>query len=88
VAVSCGVGQRCGLDPELLWLWHRPAAPIRLCTVGKGSDIVTAAAWVTAVAWVPSLVQEIQHAIGAAKGKKKKKKDYGWNLIHTHVSSL
>ena len=29
-AVSCGVGRRCGLDPALLWLWHRPAvtAPI------------------------------------------------------------
>ena len=31
VAVSCGVGHRCGSDPELLWLWCRPAAvaPIR-----------------------------------------------------------
>ena len=31
VAVSCGVGHRCGLDPSLLWLWHRLAAtaPIR-----------------------------------------------------------
>jgi len=29
--VSCGVGRRCGSDPELLWLWHRPVAtaPIR-----------------------------------------------------------
>ena len=29
--MSCGVGYRCGLDPALLWLWHRPAAtaPIR-----------------------------------------------------------
>ena len=29
--MSCGVGCRCGLDPELLWLWHRPVAtaPIR-----------------------------------------------------------
>ena len=26
VAVSCGVGHRCGSDPVLLWLWHRPAA--------------------------------------------------------------
>ena len=26
VAMSCGVGHRCGLDPALLWLWHRPAA--------------------------------------------------------------
>ena len=30
--MSCGVGCRGGLDPALLWLWHRPAAtaPIRL----------------------------------------------------------
>ena len=30
-AVSCGVGHRRGLDPELLWLWCRPpsAAPIQ-----------------------------------------------------------
>ena len=29
--MSCGVGRRRGLDPTLLWLWHRPAAiaPIR-----------------------------------------------------------
>ena len=28
---SCGVDHRPGSDPELLWLWHRPAAtvPIR-----------------------------------------------------------
>ena len=23
MAVSCGVGHRCGLDPVLLWLWCR-----------------------------------------------------------------
>ena len=29
--MSCGVGRWLGSDPELLWLWHRPAAtaPIR-----------------------------------------------------------
>ena len=29
--MSCGVGRSCGLDPTLLWLWHRLAAvaPIR-----------------------------------------------------------
>ena len=21
--MSCGAGRRCGLDPALLWLWHR-----------------------------------------------------------------
>ena len=26
VAMSCGVGRRCGLDPRLLWLWCGPAA--------------------------------------------------------------
>ena len=24
--MSCGVGHRRGLDPALLWLWHRLAA--------------------------------------------------------------
>ena len=34
VAVNCGIGRRCGLDPVLLWLWCRPAAaaPIRCLT--------------------------------------------------------
>ena len=26
--MSCGVGCRRGLDPELLWLWPRPAAVV------------------------------------------------------------
>ena len=26
MAVGCGAGHRHGLDPALLWLWHRPAA--------------------------------------------------------------
>ena len=26
--MSCGVGRRHGLDPELLWLWYRPAAAV------------------------------------------------------------
>ena len=31
IALSCGVGHRCGLDLVLLWLWLRPSAvaPIR-----------------------------------------------------------
>ena len=28
VAMSCGIGRRCGLDPALLWLLHRLAALI------------------------------------------------------------
>ena len=26
MAMSCGVGHRCGSDPALLWLWHRLVA--------------------------------------------------------------
>ena len=26
LAMSCGIGPRCGLDPTLLWLWRRLAA--------------------------------------------------------------
>ena len=37
VAVSCGVGRRHGLDPEVLWLWCR----------------LTATALIGALAWEP-----------------------------------
>ena len=35
IAVSCGVGRRCGLGPVLLWLWYRleataPVGPLAL----------------------------------------------------------
>ena len=26
IAVSCAVGRKCGLDPQLPWLWCRPVA--------------------------------------------------------------
>ena len=29
--MSCGVGHRLGLDPELLWLWHRLSAAALTC---------------------------------------------------------
>ena len=28
--MSCGVGRRRGLDPELLGLWHRPTATAQI----------------------------------------------------------
>ena len=39
----------------------------------KGSSIVTAAAQVTAVAWVSSLAQKLAHAMGAAKKRERDK---------------
>ena len=41
--------------------------------VDSGSHVVTAMAWVAAVAWVPSLAQELLHA--AAKKKRNLKKN-------------
>ena len=29
IAMSCGVGCKCALDPILLWLWLAVVAPIR-----------------------------------------------------------
>jgi len=28
MAVSCDLGERCGLDPTVLWLWSRMAAAV------------------------------------------------------------
>ena len=32
--MSCGTGRRRGLDPALLWLWHRPAAAAPIQPLG------------------------------------------------------
>ena len=42
--MSCDVGHRCGLDPELLWLWHRPAAVALIGPLGWESPYVMGAA--------------------------------------------
>ena len=34
--MSCGVGFRCGLDPELLWLWCRPEATVPIPPLAWG----------------------------------------------------
>lgn len=43
-------------------------------SVGLGSHTVTAVAWVTHVAWVRTLAQELPHATGAAKKNPKNEK--------------
>ena len=42
-------------------------------TAGKGSGIITAVAWIAAVAWVWSWVQKFAYAVGTAKKKRKGK---------------
>ena len=44
VAVSCGVGRRCGSDPTLLWLWCRPAATAPIRALAWESPYATEAA--------------------------------------------
>ena len=58
LAVSRGVGCRCGLDPELLWLWHRPAAT----------------ALIRPLAWEPSYAEGAAQAMAKKPEKDKKKK--------------
>jgi len=40
----CGVGRRCGSDPEWLWLWHRPAAPALIRALAWEPPYATGAA--------------------------------------------
>ena len=47
--------------------------------MGSGSGVVPAAAWVTAVACVQSLAQELPCAAGMAKKKKKKKESFDFS---------
>ena len=61
VAVSCGVGRRCGSDPMLLWLWRRLVA----------TDPIQPLAWEPPYA--AGAAQEIATTTTTKKDKKKKK---------------
>ena len=58
IAVSCGVGRRCGSDPELLWLWRRPVAT----------------AMIRPLAWEPTYAAGGDQEIATTTTKKTKKK--------------
>ena len=60
IAVSCGVGRRCGSDPALLWLWCRP----------------TATAPIGPLAWEPPYAAEVAQEMAKRQKRKKKKKNY------------
>ena len=44
LAMSCGVGPRCGSDPALLWLWYRLAATALIQTLAWQLPRATGAA--------------------------------------------
>ena len=56
--MSCDVGRRHSFYPELLWLWHRPAA----------------AAWIGPLAWGPPYALGVALKRQKDQKKKKKKK--------------
>ena len=56
--MSCGVGHRRSSDPELLWLWRRPAA----------------AAPIRPLAWEPPYAMAAAQEMAKRQKKKKKKK--------------
>ena len=43
LAMSCGVGHRCSSDPELLWLWYRPANAAMIQTLAWERPYATGA---------------------------------------------
>ena len=55
--MSCGVGRRRGLDPELLWLWRRPVATAPIRTL----------------AWEPPYAEGVAPEKAKRQKKKKKK---------------
>ena len=44
IAVNCGVGHRCSEDPELLWLWCKPAAGAQIQSLAWEPPYATGAA--------------------------------------------
>ena len=61
--MSCGVGCRRGSDPELLWLWRRPAAM----------------ALITSLAWEPPYAMGVALEKTKKKKKKKERKKNSYN---------
>ena len=58
--MSCGVGQRCGLDHVLLWLWLWPR-PVAVALIGP-------------LAWEPSHAEGVVLEKDKKTQKKQKKK--------------
>ena len=55
--MSCGIGRRLGLDPALLWLWHRLAS----------------IALIRSLAWEPPYATEAAQEMAKKTEKKKRK---------------
>ena len=63
--MSCGVGHRCGSDPQLLWLW---------CTLA-------ATALIRSLAWEPPYATGVALEKAKRQKEKKKKKERKKELV-------
>ena len=63
--MSCGVDSRCSSDPELLWLWRRPAA----------TALIRPLAWEPPRAMGAALEKAKRKRPKKKKKKKKKRKE-------------
>ena len=63
--MSCGVGDRLGLDPVLLWLWRRPAAIAPIRSLGS-------------LAWEPPYAIGVALEKAKKKKERRKKKAQDW----------
>ena len=70
--MSCGVGHRCDLDPELLWLWRRPAAT----------------ALIRSLAWEPPYAAAAALERQKKKKKKKKKDTHKKTNKKMHIDCM
>ena len=75
IATRCGVGCRCGLDPELLGLWCRSAA----------TALIRPLAWELPYAPISPLAWEPPYAKGAAL-KKTKDRSSHCGAMETHLT--
>ena len=62
--MSCGVGRRCGSDPALLWLWHRPVAT----------------APIEPLAWEPPYAEGAALEKAKSQKNKQKKRSFGLSI--------
>ena len=73
MAMSCGVGHRCGSDLELLWLWWRPAVAV---PIGP-------------LAWEPPYVKGAVLEMAKRQKKKRERERTNPEMdshVHSHLS--
>jgi len=74
--VSCDVGHRHGLDPVLLWLWHRLAAASPIPSLARDLPYAVSVAlkkeaggWMLGLGWTWHMAREARAKLGIQEGR-------------------